>query len=117
MSGDINGVPIQFVGKSPTGISPDYRVVVWFNPSANRRYLNLCTYKGGVAVRQDPKRAQVAMALCSGKRLLSSSSGVFFFLDVDPQKTNRFRKLIKSATAALFPKRTYEEDREFERWL
>ena len=117
MSGDINGVPIKFVGEIPPEIASDYRVVVWFKPSSNRRHLNLCTYKGGVAAHQDPRRAEVAMALCSGERLLSSSSGVFFFLDVDPQETNRFRNLIRSATAALFPKRVYQEDREFERWL
>ena len=117
MSGTINGVPLRFVGKSAPGIRKDYRVVVWFKPTAQRKYLNLCTYQGGVAVREDPMHVVVAMALCNGTKNLSSVSGEYFFRDGKPLESNRFRNLIISVTNALFPKRVYQEDREFQRWL
>lgn len=117
MSDTINDVPVRFVDTQAPGASPKLRVVVWFNPSLNRKYLNLCTYEGGVALHDDAGRAEVAMALCSGPHLLSSSSGVFFFFRTDPTAGRRFTNLIKSTTAALFPIRVDREDWEFERWL
>lgn len=116
MSGEYNGVPIRFVDRASPERVEDLRVVVWVNPSTDRRNRNLCTYQGGFAWDRDPRRLDVAMALCKGPTMLSESSGVFFYFNVDPVTTNRFKTLIPTLTAALLPVRVIEEGREFETW-
>ena len=117
MSGTFNGIPVRFVTGEASPKVRIYRVVVWFNPSSRRENLDLCSYKGGVTARPDPQRLEVAMAFCNGQTLLSKSSGVFFFFNVDPVETNKFTSLIRTATAALFPPQGTEEGREFRQRL
>ena len=113
MDVNVAGVPMRFVEKSSPLRSEKYHVVVWFNPTQDPRRLNLCTHLGGVAFHRDPKRLEVAMALCAGKKRLTEASGIVH--NVQGQESPVFRELVASVTGELFPQQSGDvETRQYQ---